>query len=120
MPYPGRNNIYQATIRRMVTQEFQRQEEMFAAEHGSDREETLLSYLVEQADRLGHTPWPREIPGGTLLLERFGTWEVARERAGLPPQKTPDKLTRFSRYREETLRQQEIYRRHKAEKKARV
>lgn len=120
MPYPGRNQIYDATIRRMVTEAMQAQEDEFRAAHLADEDETLLRYLRDCASRLEHTPWPREIPGGAFLVERFGTWEAARERAGLPPQRTPDKITLFSRYREETCRQQEIYRQRKAEKKARA
>lgn len=120
MPYPGRNNIYQATIRRMVAQELDRQEACFAAAHGADSEEALLCYLAEQARKLGHSPWPREIVGGTWLEQHFGSWQEALGRAGLPWPETPDRLTGFARYQQLLEQQKQLYRRRKAEKQQRA
>lgn len=105
MPHPGRNNIYEATIKRMVNEALDVQEQEFAAIRGADSDEQLLSYLCFCAGALGHTPWPREIVGGYLIEQRFGTWQAAIVKAKLPMPTTPDKLTGFARYQEETERQ---------------
>ena len=117
MPHPGRNNIYEATIKRMVNQALEAQEQEFASNRNSDSDEQLLDYLRFCASVLQHTPWPREIVGGSLIEQRFGTWEAALLKAKLPLPTTPDKVTGFARYQEETQRQKELYRIKKAEKK---
>ena len=61
MPYPGRNNIYEATIKRMVNEALDAQEQEFAKNRGGDSDEQLLAYLQFCAELLGHTPWSREI-----------------------------------------------------------
>ena len=117
MPHPGRNNIYEATIRRMVNEAIETQEQAFAQNRGGDSDAQLLAYLRFCADRLGHSPWPREIVGGNLIGQRFGTWGRALQKAKLPKPTTPDKLTSFARYLEETERQKAAYREKKAAKK---
>ncbi|MBR4289813.1 MAG: hypothetical protein IKT52_04135 [Oscillospiraceae bacterium] len=117
MPHPGRNNIYEATIKRMVNQALEAQEQEFASNRNSDSDEQHLDYLRFCASVLQHTPWPREIVGGSLIEQRFGTWEAALLKAKLPLPTTPDKVTGFARYQEETQRQKELYRIKKAEKK---
>lgn len=118
MAYAGRHNIYEATIRRMVTQALEAREEEFAQLHEQDTARQLLSYLQEQTAALGHTPWPGEIVGGTVIEKRFGSWQRALLLAGLPEPKTANKPGSFERVKEETERQKEIYRQRKAEKKA--
>ena len=117
MPHPGRNNIYDATIKRMVKEALEAQEQEFTGNRGDDSDEQLLSYLRFCAQRLGHTPWPREIVGGSLIEKRFGSWEMALASAKLPKSATPDKPSAFARYAEETKRQKAIYREKKAAKK---
>ena len=117
MGFPGRHNIYEATIRRMVSSALEQQELLFRAEHGADTDEALLRYLRNWAHENGHTPWPAELAGGSYLSERFGTWEGAVALAGLPEPAHPNRPQQFHRYTEEALRQREIYRRRKAEKK---
>lgn len=117
MPYPGRNNIYEATIKRMVNEALDAQEQEFIANRSTDSDEQLLSYLCFCANLLGHTPWPREIIGGSLIEQRFGSWETALANAKLPMPTTPNKLTGFTRYTEETERQKIVYREKKAAKK---
>ena len=117
MPHPGRNNIYDATIRRMVKEALDAQEQEFARSRGNDSDEQLLAYLRFCAKHLGHTPWPREIVGGALIEQRFGSWETARMKAELPKPATADKVTGFSRYAEETERQKLVYRKKKAAKR---
>ena len=117
MPHPGRNNIYEATIKRMVNQALEAQEQEFASSRSSDSDEQLLDYLRFCASVLQHTPWPREIVGGSLIEQRFGTWQNALLKAQLPLPNTPDKLTGFARYQEETQRQKVLYREKKAAKK---
>ena len=119
MAHPGRNNIYEATIKRMVTQALEAQEQAFGQEHGSDTEEQLVAYLQDCALRLGHTPWPREIAGGGMIEERFGTWRNALAKAKLPAPNTPDLYQSFARVQEETERQKALYRKKKAAKKER-
>ena len=117
MAYPGRNNIYEATIKRMVTQALEAQEQEFRLIHGADTDEQLLTYLCRCAKALGHTPWPREIVGGSLIGERFGSWQNALLSGNLPIPEMPDKISGFARYQEETQRQKGVYRQKKAEKK---
>ena len=117
MGYPGRQNIYEATIRRMVAQALEEQEQQFVREHGEEPDGALLEYLRSWAEAHGRTPWPAEIVGGSWLVRRFGSWEGAVERAGLSPPKPPNRPQACARVREETERQKEVYRQRKAEKK---
>ena len=117
MPHPGRNNIYESAIRRMVREAFDAQEQEFASKRGSDSEEQLIAYLQSCSSILGHTPWPREIVGGSLIEQRFEGWENVLRQAKLPPPVTPDKETAFARYLDETERQKAVYREKKAAKK---
>ena len=117
MPYPGRNNVYDAVIKRMVNEAIQAQEQEFAVSRSGDSDEQLLAYLCFCASVLNHTPWPREIIGGSLIIERFGTWENALQKTKLPATTTPDKISHFARYQEEVERQKILYRQKKAEKK---
>ena len=117
MGYPGRQNIYEATIRRMVREALDAQEETFREEHAADTDQQLLLYLRSNAFRLHHTPWPGEIVGGTYIEQRFGTWRQAVALAKLPPPNTSNQQKNFTRYHEEVERQKEVYRRRKAEKK---
>ena len=117
MPHPGRNNIYEATIKRMVNEALEAQEQEFAQNRGGDSDEQLLAYLQFCTQLLGHTPWPREIVGGSMIEARFGSWETALANAKLPMPTMPNKLTGFTRYTEETERQKIVYREKKAAKK---
>ena len=117
MPHPGRNNIYDATIKRMVNEALETQEQEFAQNRGGDSDEQLLAYLQFCAELLGHTPWSREIVGGRSIEDRFGSWEKALEKAKLPKPTTQNKLTGFTRYIEETERQKVVYRQKKTAKK---
>lgn len=120
MPTPSRNAIYDATIRRMTVCALEEAENRFAVEHAQDTERQLADYLRKYADELGHTPWPREIPGGVTIQTRFGSWEAAVAEAGLPFPEHPNQPGKFRRVREETQRQRAIYRQKKAEKRERA
>lgn len=116
MPAPSRNDIYEAVIRKMVAQALEEQEALFEQEHGQDPDEGLICYLQDWTRELGYTPRFKEIVGWRLLEQRFGTWNEALHRAGLtPPPRYP--VTKLPRILAETERQQELYRRKKAEKK---
>ena len=104
MAYPGRQNIYEATIRRMVQQALEDQEQEFREQHEKNTDRELLIYLRSCAIRLHHTPWPGEILGGRPILERTGSWERAVMLAKLPAPRGQNQ-------------QKEIYRKRKAEKK---
>jgi len=101
----------------MVNEALEAQEQEFSHNRGNDSDEKLLAYLQFCAQHLGHTPWLREIAGGSLIVQRFGTWEEALRKAGLSAPATPDKISGFARYQEETERQKVLYRIKKAEKK---
>ena len=117
MAYPGRHNIYEATIRRMVQQALQQKEQEFREQHKEDSDAELLMYLRGCASRLHHTPWPGEIVGGSMILERFGSWDRAVFLAKLPAPCGQNQQKYFARVKEETERQKEVYRKRKAEKK---
>lgn len=116
MPTPSRNDIYEAVIRKMVTQALEEQEERFEQTHGKDTDEALILYLKDSAMQLGYSPRYKEVIGWRLLEQRFGGWNEALQKAGLiPAPKYP--VTKLSRIVEETERQKELYRQKKAEKK---
>ena len=117
MGYPGRHNIYEATIRRMVTQALEAQEMQFRQDHAQDTDAQLLEMIRDWVSDHGYTPWPLEIPGGSYMAERFGSWEALIDQARLKPPAHPNRTQSFQRFREETERQKAIYRRKKAEKK---
>ena len=117
MGYAGRHNIYEATIRRMVTQALQAQEQQFRQTHEQDTDEQLLKLIRDWASDHGYTPWPDELEGGSYLTERFDSWEHLIGLAGLKPPAHPNRQQSFARVMEETERQKELYRRKKAEKK---
>ena len=118
MAYPGRQNIYEATIRRMVNEALEQQEQEFRQQYGENTDEQLLAYLRSWAVRLRHSPWPGEIVGGGFIQERFGSWNRALALAKLPAPRTANQAKSFARVREETEKQKELYRQRKAEKKA--
>ena len=118
MPAPSRNDIYEAVIRRMVTQALEEQEDEFEQAHGQDSDMELVCYLCDSAKELGYSPRYKEIIGWRLLEERFGGWNEALLKAGLiPTVKCP--VTKLSRIQEETKKQKELYRQKKAKKKLR-
>ena len=117
MGYPGRHNIYEATIRRMVTQALEAQEMQFRQDHAQDTDAQLLELIRDWVSDHGYTPWPLEIPGGSYMAERFGSWEALIDQARLKPPAHPNRTQSFQRFREETDRHKAIYRRKKAEKK---
>lgn len=116
MPTPSRNDIYEAVIRKMVTQALGEQETIFEQEHAQDSDGTLLAYLNLCASELGYSPRYKEVIGWRLLEQRFGGWNEALQKANLPPAvRCP--LTKLPRIQEETEKQKELYRQKKAEKK---
>ena len=117
MGYAGRHNIYDGAIRKMVTLALEAREEEFRKEHSDDTNGQLIAYLRQCTAELQHTPWPGEILGGTVIAERFGSWEKALCAAGLPMPTGENKPSTFLRVQREEQRQKEIYRQRKAEKK---
>ena len=117
MGYAGRQKIYEGSIRKMVTLALEAKEEAFRKEHGEDTDGQLIAYLRQCAEELQRTPWPGEILGGTVITERFGSWEKALMAANLPRPKTENKPSTFLRILKEEEHQKEVYRQRKAEKK---
>ena len=62
-------------------------------------------------------PWQGEILGGTVIADRFSSWEKALSAARLPYPQSEDKPSTFLRVQQEEERQKEIYRQRKAQKK---
>lgn len=118
MPTPSRNDIYEAVIRKMVTQALEEQEDLFEQEHAQDSDAMLLAYLHLCASELGYSPRYKEVIGWRLLEQRFGGWNASLQQAGLVPAvRCP--VTKLPRIQEEADKQKEIYRQRKAEKKLR-
>jgi len=116
MPAPSRNDIYDAVIRKMVTQALEEQETEFERDHGRCSDEELIAYLQDRAKALGYAPRYKEVIGWRLAEQRFGSWNEALHRAGLTPlPRCP--VTRLPRIQEETEKQKALYRQRKAEKK---
>jgi len=116
MPTPSRNDIYEAVIRKMVTQALEEQEDLFEQAHGQDTDEELILYLQVCTKELGYSPRYKETIGWRLLEQRFGGWNEALQKANLIPSvRCP--VTKLPRILEETEKQKELYRRKKAEKK---
>lgn len=116
MPTPSRNDIYEAVIRKMVTQALEEQEDLFEQAHGQDTDEELILYLQGCTKKLGYSPRYKETIGWRLLEQRFGGWNEALQQANLiPGPRCP--VTKLPRIMEETEKQKELYRQKKAEKK---
>lgn len=115
--HPDRQAIYQATIRRMVTEALNAKEEQFASEHSLDTDAQLAAYLRRCALEMKYTPHAKEIVGWQYLLERFGTWEQAIRAARLPLPTTPNTPSKFQLVLDEYEHQQALYRQKKADKK---
>ena len=107
MGYAGRHNIYDGAIRKMVTLALEAREEEFRKEHSDDTNGQLIAYLRQCTAELQHTPWPGEILGGTVIAERFGSWEKALCAAGLPMPTGENKPSTFLRVQREEQRQKE-------------
>ena len=101
----------------MGTEALNEKEACFAAEHSSDTDAQLVTYLRQCAAGLGYTPHAKEIVGWQYLIERFGTWEQAIRTARLPLPTTPNTPSRFQLVLNEYAHQQTLYRQRKAEKK---
>lgn len=116
MPTPSRNEIYEAVIRKMLTQALEKQEDIFEQIHKQDTDEHLILYLQDCARELGYSPRYKEIIGWRMLEQSFGSWNEALKRANLTPaRKCP--VTKLPRIIEETEKQKALYRQKKAEKK---
>lgn len=115
--YPKRNNIYEAVIRRMVTEGLEEKNRIFAQTHREDTDEALLSYVRSEAQRLGHTPYPNEIIGGEWIQERFGSWPAVIALAALKPISTPNTPSKFQLIMDEVELQRLNYRKQKIERR---
>ena len=116
MPRPTRNEIYEAVIRKMVTQVLEEQELQFARDHAFDTDEQLLEYIRKYAELFHYAPRYKEIIGWKLISERFGSWGAAIEKAGLHLSSSCS-VEKLPRIQEEVRKQKELYRQKKAEKK---
>lgn len=56
----------------------------WAEAHQTDTDEELLDYLRDCARDLGHSPYSREVVGGSYIAKRMECWAMALYRAELP------------------------------------
>ena len=116
MPRPTRNEIYEAVIRKMVTQVLEDQELQFTRDHAFDTDEQLLDYIRKYAEIFHYAPRYKEIIGWKLITERFGSWGAAIEKAGLHLSSSCS-AEKLPRIQEEIRKQKELNQQKKAEKK---
>lgn len=60
------------------------EEHIWAKEHQNDTDENLIDYVCQCAEKLGHTPYRREVLGSKCIAERFGGWYETLVLAKLP------------------------------------
>lgn len=115
--YAQRNNIYDAVIRRMVKEALEEKNHSFEQAHSMDTNEELLAYVRSEAQRLGHTPYPKEIIGGEWIETRFDSWAQVIALAALKPISTPNTPSKFQLIVDEYELQRQNYRVKKAERR---
>lgn len=81
----------------------------FPKEHARDSDEQLIRYLLKCAKEIGHSPDMCEVIGGLYLARRFGGWQKAISRAGLPKPESAPKWSRRRIVLEERKRQRELF-----------
>ena len=81
----------------------------FPKEHARDTDEQLIHYLLKCAKEIGHSPDMCEVIGGLYLARRFGGWQKAIARAGLPKPEPAPKWSRRRIVLEERKRQRELF-----------
>jgi len=69
---------------RALVQEQQQRDALWGLEHEEDTEAQLLEYVKQMAARLGHAPLSREVPGGTYIAKRIGSWALVLHLCDLP------------------------------------
>lgn len=93
-------------------------ERKFGLEHCGDTDGQLLVYLRSCAFQIGRSPFPSEVIGHGLILERFGSWNRALDLAALEPVcGTPPKVTKRLIVRQELAVQQKLYRQEREAKR---
>ena len=69
---------------RALVQEQQQRDALWGLEHEEDTEAQLLEYVKQMAAQLGHAPLSREVPGGTYIARRIGSWALVLHLCRLP------------------------------------
>ena len=57
---------------------------LWGEEHKGFADGELLAHVRTCAEALGHTPYAHEVPGGSYISQRIGSWGMVLYRAGLP------------------------------------
>ena len=57
---------------------------LWGEEHKDFTNDELLAHVRTCAEALGHTPYAHEVPGGSYISQRIGSWGMVLYRAGLP------------------------------------
>lgn len=73
----------------------------FALDHADDTKEELISYVIDCANILGHSPCKDEVIGGGYIAFRFGGWVKVIIEANLPMPKQSSKPERMRIFQEE-------------------
>lgn len=114
--FDGGRWVREQTEKRTRT-ELKRQDEEFIASHADAPDSVLLKYIRRRTLELGYVPHPFEVTGYKLIIERFGSWEKALHKIGYRYAVGPSKRIKTDRYKKEYLRQEEIFRQEREEKK---
>ena len=72
------------TAGRALVLQQQEKDQRWGLEHENDTDEQLLAYVQQAAEKLGHTPLSKEVPGATYIAKRIGSWALVLHLAGLP------------------------------------
>lgn len=110
---------YEKTMDKRTRAALKEKEEAFIKEHADDSDNQLLAVIRNRAGELGHSPRAVEVIGAGLICERFGSWAAALTKAGLGFPTGAIRLRDSKLYRQEYVRQQELYRAEKDARKER-
>ena len=69
---------------RALVQEQQEKDRLWGLAHEAETDEQLLEYVKMAAEKLGHAPLSKEVPGATYIAKRIGSWALVLHLAGLP------------------------------------
>lgn len=104
-PYFRGDEWFNRKVGMRTREALDRQNAQFAVDHGTDSEESLLTYVRQAAKCLGHTPNAGELIGGAYIAARLGGWEKVVAAAGLREPGMQPVLTNRQIYKEEFRRQ---------------
>lgn len=117
-PYFRGDEWFNRKVGMRTREALDRQNAQFAVDHGTDSEESLLTYVRQAAKCLGHTPNAGELIGGAYIAARLGGWEKVVAAAGLREPGMQPVLTNRQIYKEEFRRQARLFQQERRVQKA--